>query len=151
MAHYSTIWIVLALTLHYAWSIFQLDVNLAFSNGDLEEEVYVEQPPSFKIKGHEHDVYLFKKVLYGLKQAPRPWYHEIDTFLLSLKFQRTHADNNLYVLMMANDICILDLYVHDLLLTSSNMDLIGWVQSLLISTFTLTILGLLHYFLVLDI
>ena len=76
-AHYSTIWIVLALASHYAWSIFQLDVKSAFLNGGLEEEVYVEQPHGFEIKGHEHDVYLLKKALYGLKQAPKAWYEKI--------------------------------------------------------------------------
>ena len=119
---------------------------MAFLNGDLEEEVYVEQPPYFQIKGHEHDVYLLKKALYGLKQAPRAWYHKIDSLLISLKFQYNHANNNLYVLMIANDICILVLYFDDLLLTSSNMDLTGWAQSQFISTFAMTNLGLLHYF-----
>ena len=42
MACYYSIWIVLALASYYAWSIFQLDIKLAFLNGDLEEGVYVE-------------------------------------------------------------------------------------------------------------
>ena len=126
-ARYSSIRIVLALSSHYAWSIYQLDVKSAFLNGDLEEEVYVEQPQGFYVKGHEADVYLLKKALYGLKQAPQAWYQNIDAFLLSLKFSHTHANNNLYVLMVDQDICILVLYVDDLILTSSSMELIGWV------------------------
>ena len=98
----------------------------AFLSGDLEEEVYVEQPQGFEIQGLEGDVYLLKKYLYGLKQAPRAWYHKIDAFLLSLKISRTHADNNLYVLMVDDALCILVLYVDELLLTCSNMDLISW-------------------------
>ena len=149
-ARYSSIWIVLAISSHFHWSIFQLDVKSAFWNGDLEE-VYVEQPQGFEIQGCEGDVYLLKKALYGLKQAPRAWYHKINAFLLSLKFSRTHADNNLYVLMVDDALCILVLYVDDLLLTGSNMDLISWVQTQLISHFTMTNLGLLHYFLGLEI
>ena len=75
-ARYSSIRIVLALCSHYAWSIFQLDVKSAFLNDDLEEEVYVEQPQGYHVKGREHDVYLLKKALYGLKQAPRAWYQK---------------------------------------------------------------------------
>ena len=67
-----------------------------------------------------------------------------------MKFQCTHANNNLYVLMVDNDICILVLYVDDLLLTGSNRDLIDWVQSHLLSTFAMKNLGLLHYFLGLE-
>ena len=51
-----------------------MDVKSAFLNGVLNEEVYVDQPPSFKIKNQEHKVYRLKKSLYGLKQAPRAWY-----------------------------------------------------------------------------
>jgi len=42
-------------------------VKSAFLNGKLEEEVYVEQPPGFIIKGQEKKVYKLKKALYGLK------------------------------------------------------------------------------------
>jgi len=37
----------------------------------LEEEIYVEQPEGFIVKGQEDKVYLLKKALYRLKQAPR--------------------------------------------------------------------------------
>ena len=100
----------------------------------------------FHVKGREADVYLLKKALYGLQQAPQAWYQKIDAFLLSLKISHTHADNNLYVYMVDQDICILVLYVDDLLLTGSSMELIGWVQSQLTSQFAMTNLGFVALF-----
>lgn len=55
-----------------------MDVKSAFLNGELNEEVYMQQPPGFVISGQENKVCKLKKVLYGLKQAPRAWYARID-------------------------------------------------------------------------
>lgn len=63
-----------------------LDVKSAFLNGPLEEEVYVVQPPGFKITGHEDKVLKLRKALYGLKQAPRAWNKRIDCFLSEMGF-----------------------------------------------------------------
>jgi hypothetical protein len=46
-------------------------VKSAFLNGELEEVVFVRQPPGFSIPGQEHKVLQLKKALYGLRQAPR--------------------------------------------------------------------------------
>lgn len=54
-------------------------MKLAFLNGELEEDVYVEEPKGFEVKGMENKLYKSHKTLYGLKQAPRAWYKKIDT------------------------------------------------------------------------
>ena len=51
-------------------------------NGFIQEEVYVEQPPSFKDFEKPNHVYKLQKVLYGLKQAPRAWYERLSKFLI---------------------------------------------------------------------
>jgi hypothetical protein len=55
------------------WSLHQMDVNNVFFHGDLQEEVYMEQPPSYVDQTHPNLVCRLKKALYSLKQAPRAW------------------------------------------------------------------------------
>ena len=75
-----TICLVLSMAAHNSWPIYQLDVKSAFLHGELEEEVYVDQPLGYVRQGHENQVYKLKKALYGLKQASRAWYSRIDAF-----------------------------------------------------------------------
>jgi hypothetical protein len=63
-----------------------MDVKSAFLNGDLQEEVYVEQPAGFVAQGAEHKVLKLKKALYGMRQAPRAWNDKLDSTMLSLDF-----------------------------------------------------------------
>jgi hypothetical protein len=71
VARLDSVRLLLALVAQEGWLVHHLDVKSAFLNGDLQEEVYVVQPPEFVVEGQEHRVYRLKKALYGLKQAPR--------------------------------------------------------------------------------
>ena len=71
MAWLDKVHLLIALAAHEGWEVHHMDVKSAFLNGDLNEEVYVEQPASFIKKGNEHKVLRLKKALYGLHQAPR--------------------------------------------------------------------------------
>ena len=73
IARLTTIRSVLALAAQESWPVFQMDVKSTFLNGDLKEEVYVEQPLGFVILGSEGKVCKLKKALYKLKQAPCAW------------------------------------------------------------------------------
>ena len=79
------------------WKVHQMDVKSAFLNGDLQEEVYMTQPPGFEVEGQEHKVCKLIKALYGLKQAPRAWYAKMDDYLKKVGFQRSESDDTLYV------------------------------------------------------
>eukprot|EP00253_Pinus_taeda_P003684 PITA_03684 len=70
-AKWNTIHLTLALAAQKGWKVHQMDVKSAFLNRDLQEDVYMTQPPSFEIEGQEHKVCTLIKALYGFKQAPR--------------------------------------------------------------------------------
>uniref|UniRef100_A0A2N9EI16 Integrase catalytic domain-containing protein n=1 Tax=Fagus sylvatica TaxID=28930 RepID=A0A2N9EI16_FAGSY len=90
-----TIRTVLALAAQMELQVFQLDVKSAFLNGDLEEEVYVEQPKGYVKKGKEDRVYRLRKALYGL--APRAWNSKIDSYFRQNGFHRSKCEPSLYV------------------------------------------------------
>ena len=73
VARLESVCLPLALAARASWTVHHMDVNSAFLNGELEEEVYVVQPPGFTAAGEESKVLKLKKALYGLKQAPRAW------------------------------------------------------------------------------
>ena len=76
--------------------VHQKDIKTAFLNGDLNEEVYMEQPKGFVLKGNENKVCKLAKSLYGLKQAPRQWHENFDHVILSNGFRHNNTDKCLY-------------------------------------------------------
>jgi hypothetical protein len=64
-----------------------MDVKSAFRNGEIDEEVYVRQPPGFEHPEFPNKVFRLKKDLYGRKQAPRAWYDTWKKFLLDKGFK----------------------------------------------------------------
>ena len=99
------------------WRLHRIDVKITFLNGEIKEEVYVEQLDGFMIHEKESHVCRLKKALYGLKQAPLAWYVRIDAYLMSLGFSKSVADPNLYYKVVNGESLILVLYVDDLFLT----------------------------------
>jgi hypothetical protein len=86
-----------------------------------------------------------------LKQAPRAWYAKIDHFFLNLGFKHCESDHSLYVLHDNGDTLIVVVYVDDLVITGNNLDLLLRLKRQLVDTFDMTDLGLLHYFLGLQV
>lgn len=67
------------MALSCGWSLRQLDINNAFLNGILNEEVFIKQLAGFEARGQEHLVCKPNKSLYGLKQASRAWFHKLKS------------------------------------------------------------------------
>ena len=81
VARMEAIRMFLAFSCYHDFKVYQMDVKSAFLNGDLEEEVFMEQPEGFSLTDKHDYVCRLKKALYGLKQAPRTWYSRLDKYL----------------------------------------------------------------------
>ena len=73
-----------------------MDVNTTFLNGDIDEEIYVEQPQGFVVPGQEMKFYKLVKSLYGLKQAPMKWNEKFDEVVLANGFKINECDSCVY-------------------------------------------------------
>ena len=119
----------------------QLDVKTAFLHGDLDEEIYIQQPEGFSVKGKEKLVCKLQKSLYGLKQAPRQWYKKFDGFMQMNGYYKCNADHCCYFKRFQSGYIILLLYVDDMLVAGSDMDEIRRLKKQLSSEFDMKDLG----------
>ena len=110
----------------------------------------MEQLEGLEVKERKTHVCRLKKMLYGLKQAPRAWYERINSYLMMLGFTRSEADKNLYFKVENDRPLILVLYVDDFFLIGEN-PLIYQCKRELASKFEMKDLGLMHYFLGLEV
>ena len=77
-------------------AVHQMEVKTAFLNGDLEEEIYMEQPEGFVSPGQAGKVYRLVKSLYGLKQAPMKWHEKFDHVVFANGFKANECDSCVY-------------------------------------------------------
>ena len=96
VARLTTIRVLLSLATSYGLLIHQMDVKTTFLNGELEEEIYMDQPDEFVANGQEGMVCKLLKSLYGLKQAPKQWHEKFDRTLTYAGFVVNEADTCVY-------------------------------------------------------
>ncbi|GJX20386.1 retrotransposon protein, putative, ty1-copia subclass [Tanacetum coccineum] len=113
-----------------------MDVKTAFLNGDLEEEIYMNQPEGFTAPGQEGKVCRLVKSLYGLKQAPKQWHQKFDNTMLESGFKINECDKCVYVKDTSSGYVILCLYVDD------NDKIIRSTKDMLKSKFDMKDMGL---------
>uniref|UniRef100_A0A2N9GFI1 Reverse transcriptase Ty1/copia-type domain-containing protein n=1 Tax=Fagus sylvatica TaxID=28930 RepID=A0A2N9GFI1_FAGSY len=121
--------------------LFQMDVKTAFLNGELDEEIYMAQPTSFEVQGHECKVSRLKRSIYGLKQSSRQWYLRFHDFITSFGFEMIEEDHCVYLKRSKRSILILSLYVDDILLARNDMGSIVTTKKWLSSTFEMKDMG----------
>ena len=143
----TTIRIILGLAVNCDWPVRQIDVNTAFLQGHLKEEVFMSQPPGFHDPNKPTHVCRLRKALYGLKQAPRAWYSELKTFLTTIGFRNSLADASLFILKHNGDYVYLLVYVDDILVTGSSSTLVQQIIDAIARKFSIKDMGNLGYFL----
>ena len=138
----SSIRVVLGLAASLDLEVEQMDVKTAFLHGDLDEEIYMEQPEGFEVKGKENYVCKLKKSLYGLKQAPRQWYRKFGSFMSQQGFKKTSSDHCVFVQKFSDgDFIIVLLYVDDMLVVGHNTCRIQKLKQELSKSFAMKDLG----------
>lgn len=139
---HTSIRILLAIVALNNLELEQLDVKTAFLHGNLEEQIYMQQPEGFVVEGKEDHVCLLKKSLYGLKQSPRQWYKKFNSFMIAQGFYRSKYDVCVYFKIDAKEIIIfLLLYVDDMLIAARNKSDIDQLKVLLGQHFEMKDLG----------
>lgn len=130
--------------------IHQMDVHNAFLPGDLHEEVYIKMPQGFS-NPNDTRVCRLRKYLYGLKQAPRCWFAKLTEALVKYGFSQTHSDSSLFIYSKNNtSLCIL-VYVDDLIISGDSTNAINTFKAYLSTCFHMKDLGILKYFLGLEV
>ena len=125
----TAIYIVLAIVATLDLELHQLDVDTAFLYGDVDADVYMEQPEGYVDNTHPDYVWRLNKSLYGLKQSPKIWYSQVnDYFINELHFSRVPTEYGLYVLSKPDIYCIICLYVDDMLIACNDKQYLVYIK-----------------------
>ena len=144
---FASVRLVLAIVANLNLKLYQMDVKIAFLNGELDEEIYMDQPIGFVTKGQKHKVCKLKRSIYGLKQSSRQWYLRFHRAVLSNGFTMIEEDHCVYVKRSKGSFIILSLYVNDILLAGNDMEKIITTKGWLSSNFEMKDMGEIDYIL----
>jgi len=106
------------------WTISGLDVRNAFLYGELDEEIYLEQPEGFRVPDLEHFVIRLKRALYSLKQAGLTWWRMLRDSMKELGFEGLVSDAGLFIFRSEHGFVIAVIYVDDALFCGPNKALV---------------------------
>ncbi|KAG2406196.1 Retrovirus-related Pol polyprotein from transposon RE1 Retro element 1 [Vigna angularis] len=152
VAKTSTVRIFLAMPAIRYWPLYQLDIKNAFLHGDLEEEIYMEQPPGFVAQGESGLVCKLRRSLYGLKQSPRAWFGKFSQVVQKFGLKRCEADHSVFYGHYSPDKCVyLMVYVDDIVITGNDITRINQLKNHLFNHFQTKDLGRLKYFLGIEV
>ncbi|GJU77311.1 zinc finger, CCHC-type containing protein [Tanacetum coccineum] len=142
VARISTIRLLIAMASIYNLIIHQMDVKTAFLNGDLDEEVYMNQPQGFIMPGNKNKVCKLIKTLYRLKQAPKKWHQKFDEVVLSNGYLLNQADKCVYSKFNESGKgVIIYVYVDDMLIFGTDQVQVDLTKEFLSSKFSMKDMG----------
>ncbi|GAA0160585.1 transmembrane signal receptor [Lithospermum erythrorhizon] len=147
-----TVRMILSIAAHNKWKISQLNVKSTFLQGEIEEDVYVAQPPGFKVIGKEHYVYKLHKTFYGLKQAPRAWFSKIEAHFMMNGFKNSDNEQTLFTKRSeTRSIIIVSLYVDYLIYTGDDNEMMMKFKESMVKVFDMLDFGNMKYFLGIEV
>jgi hypothetical protein len=141
VARLPTIRVLLALAAAYKLLVHQMDVKTIFLNGELEEEIYMQQLEGFVVKGQESKVCCLIKSLYDLKQAPIQWHEKFNNTLTTIRFCVHKTNKCVYYRFSGSKGVILCLYVDDILIFRTKLEAIMETKVFLFKNFDMKDLG----------
>jgi Reverse transcriptase (RNA-dependent DNA polymerase) len=115
--------IIMILVAHFDLELHQINVKTVFLNGDIDECIYISQPPNYESDDSKQIVYKLKKAIYGLKQASRQWYFKFHQVIISFGFEPNLVDECIYHKFSGSKFIFLVLYVDDILLASNDKNM----------------------------
>ena len=152
MAKIASVRLLLFMVAMRLWPLFQLDIKNAFLHGDLADEVYMEQPPSFVAQEESGFVCKLRCSLYGLKQSPQAWFSRFSSMVQEFGMIRSTSDHSVFYHHTSTDQCIYFIvYVNDIVITGSDQDGIQKLKQHLFSYFQTKDLEKLKYFLGIEV
>jgi hypothetical protein len=150
VAKLTTFRLLLALSSIHNWHLHQLDVNNAFLHGELQEDVYMQIPDGIHCD-RSNQVCKLQKSLYGLKQASRKWNEKLTSLLLREGYVQSTTDYSLFTFTKDAHFTALLVYVDDIILAGNDLMEFNRIKSILDLNFKIKDLGVLKYFLGLEI
>jgi hypothetical protein len=141
VVRFKTVHIMLALCVLEHWHIEGLDVCNAYLYGKLEEEIYMQQPEGFKVKGKEPMVIRLNRVLYGLKQAGLLWYWTLAKSLKEMGLTPINSNAGIYIYWRGDNFVIAIVYVDDALFVGPNPALTHSVKDMVMKKWDCRNLG----------
>nr|GEX22993.1 retrovirus-related Pol polyprotein from transposon TNT 1-94 [Tanacetum cinerariifolium] len=136
---------------HMNMVVYQMDVKIAFLNGNMRDEVYVSQPYGFVDPDNPNHVYKLKKALYGLKQAPRAWYDMLSSFLISQDFSKVSVDPTMFIRKDSKELLLVQIYVDDIIFAASTPEFCDLFAKIMYSKFKMSMMGKILFFIGLQI
>jgi hypothetical protein len=127
-----TLRVLLAIAAAKDLEIKQIDVQTAFLNADIKEDLYMDLPEGYRMDLPHDGTWVCKlqKALYGTKQAPHNWNEDLNESLIGLKYERSISDPCVYWKhSRSGRTIIIGVFVDDCTVICDKEDLVEWEET----------------------